>query len=68
VREVGATAPLEGHDSGQEGIVNFWPARPLRPGATYEVLVPAGGGRDYVGNPVSTASRSTFRTVARPGR
>jgi hypothetical protein len=68
VREVGTTAPVEGHYSGQEGLVNFWPARPLRPNTTYEVLVPAGGVRDYAGNPVSTAFRSTFRTVACPGR
>ena len=67
VREVGATAPVEGHYSGQEGIVNFWPARPLRPDATYEVIVPAGGARDYAGNPVATTFRSTFRTVACPG-
>ncbi|MDB4928794.1 MAG: hypothetical protein JWM10_1278 [Myxococcaceae bacterium] len=68
VREVGTTAPIEGHYSGQEGLVNFWPARPLRPDTAYEVLIPAGGIRDYAGNPVSTAFRSTFRTVACPGR
>ncbi len=68
VREVGATAPIEGHYSGQEGLANFWPARPLRPDATYEVIVPAGGVRDYAGNPVTTAFRSTFRTVACAGQ
>lgn len=67
VREVGTAAPIEGHYSGQEGAVNFWPARPLRPDATYEVLVPAGGVRDYSGNAVTTAFRSTFRTVACAG-
>lgn len=67
VREVGTTAPVEGHYSGQEGVVNFWPARPLKPDTQYEVLVPAGGVRDYSGNAVSTPFRSTFRTVACPG-
>ncbi len=67
VREVGTTAPVEGHYSGQEGVVNFWPARPLKPDTQYEVLVPAGGVRDYSGNAVTTPFRSTFRTVACPG-
>lgn len=66
VRAVGTTTPLEGHYSGQEGVVNFWPARPLRPDTEYEVLVPAGGVRDYSGNAVATAFRSTFRTVGCP--
>ena len=64
VREVGAVAPVEGHYSGQEGVVNFWPARPLKPDTLYEVLVPAGGVRDYSGNAVTAPFRSTFRTVA----
>ncbi len=61
VREVGSSIPLEGYYSGQENAVNFWPAQPLRPGATYEVIVPAGGVRDASGNATSTTFRSTFR-------
>jgi len=64
VQEVGSDRPLEGHYSGQEGVVSFWPARPLEPDTEYEVVVPAGGVTDYVGNPVETPFRSTFRTVA----
>ncbi len=67
VREVGTTAPVEGHYSGQEGVVNFWPAHPLKPDTQYEVLVPAGGVRDFSGNAVAIPFRSTFRTVACPG-
>ncbi|MEZ4393732.1 MAG: Ig-like domain-containing protein [Polyangiales bacterium] len=62
VREEGATAPLEGWYSGQEGAVNFWPARPLRPGTRYELIVPAGGVQDYSGNPTAETFRMSFRT------
>lgn len=63
VREVGETAPIAGWFSGQDGIVNFWPATPLRPGTTYEVIVPAGGVTDVTGNPTAETFRSTFTTV-----
>lgn len=63
VREAGSTAPLDGHYSGQEGAVNFWPARPLRPSTRYEVVVPAGGVRDYSGNAVATEFRASFTTA-----
>lgn len=62
VREEGAATPLEGWYSGQEGIVNFWPSQPLRPGARYEVIVPAGGVRDYSGNATTETFRSVFST------
>ena len=62
VREEGTTAPLEGWYSGQEGAVNFWPARPLRPGTRYELIVPAGGVRDYSGNATAETFRMRFRT------
>lgn len=61
VREEGASTPLDGWYSGQEGAVNFWPATPLRPGARYELIVPAGGVRDYSGNPTAQTFRATFR-------
>ena len=64
VQRMGSDAPLEGRYSGQEGVVNFWPTEPLEPGATYEVVVPAGGVTDVSGNPIATAFRSTFTTVA----
>jgi hypothetical protein len=64
VQLLGSDTPLEGHFSGQEGIVNFWPVRPLAPDTEYEVVVPAGGVTDYSGNAVESAHRSTFRTVA----
>lgn len=62
VREVGTTNPIAGHYSGQEGIVNFWPASPLAPETTYEVVIPAGGVVDFNGNPTTTEFRSTFTT------
>ncbi len=62
VREVGTTNPIAGHYSGQEGIVNFWPASPLAAETTYEVVIPAGGVVDFNGNPTTTEFRSTFTT------
>ncbi|MCB9631686.1 MAG: Ig-like domain-containing protein [Sandaracinus sp.] len=55
--------PLTGHYSGQEGLYNFAPDAPLRPGTRYEVVVPAGGVRDWSGNPTTTVFRSTFVTA-----
>jgi hypothetical protein len=66
VQRVGSDRPLEGEYSGQEGVVNFWPARPLDPDTEYEVVIPAGGVTDVSGNAVTAAFRSTFRTVACP--
>ena len=61
VRPVGGTA-LAGAYSGQSGILNFAPAVPFAPGTTYEVVVPAGGMRDDVGNGVA-AFTSSFTTA-----
>lgn len=63
LREVGTEAPLAGQYSGQEGIVNFAPARPLRPATEYELVLPAGGVEDYSGNATDVLFRSTFTTV-----
>ncbi|MCH8844882.1 MAG: Ig-like domain-containing protein [SAR324 cluster bacterium] len=62
VRRRGALAPLPGRFSHQTGIVNFWPDAPLAPNAVYEVLVPAGGVRDYAGNATPTGFSSLFST------
>ncbi len=64
VREVESGRAIEGHLSGQEGVVSFWPTSPLAPSTTYEVLVPAGGVTDLNGNAIAAAHRSTFTTVA----
>jgi hypothetical protein len=66
VREVGARAPLPGTYSAQEGAANFAPAAPLRPGTTYEIVVPAGGVLDASGNAITEPFRATFTTVACP--
>lgn len=55
-------AALAGTYSVQLGIVNFAPAEPLAPNTGYEVIVPAGGLRDYAGNPIATAFRARFST------
>jgi len=62
VRPVGGSA-LAGRYSGQMGVVNFAPDQPLQPGTTYEVVVPAGGIRDHVGNATPGSFTSRFTTA-----
>jgi hypothetical protein len=64
VREVESGRVVEGHLSGQEGIVSFWPTGALRPATEHEVVVPVGGVTDLNGNAITVAFRSTFTTVA----
>ena len=54
--------PLAGVYSSQTGIVNFTPSAPLDRDTTYEIVIPAGGIRDVVGNPVPTTFRAAFDT------
>ncbi len=62
VRPVGGSA-LPGKYSGQAGIVNFFPDQPLSPGATYEVVVNAGGIKDHAGNAAPSSFTSRFTTA-----
>lgn len=43
-------------------VLNFEPNEPLEPNTTYEVVLPAGGVKDYVGNGIAEEFRSTFTT------
>ena len=61
VRPVGGQA-LSGAYTHQFGIVNFSPDKPLLRNTTYEVVIPAGGMRDWTGNAVSVAFTSRFST------
>lgn len=63
VRPVGGAA-LAGSIATQTGILNFSPASPLLPNTTYEVVVNAGGIKDYAGNGVPKSFRSLFSTGA----
>jgi hypothetical protein len=63
VRPVGTTTPLAGTYSTMMGLINFTPALPLVGGVTYEVILPAGGVKDVVGNGIAAQFRSTFTTV-----
>lgn len=67
VRPRGGKA-LAGTYSVQLGIVNFAPAEPLAPNTRYEVVVPAGGLRDYAGNPIAAAFNAQFTTGNRSPR
>jgi len=61
VRPLGGQA-LEGTYSYQFGILNFTPKFQLDPNKVYEVVVPAGGLKDYAGNPVEEEFVSRFST------
>lgn len=67
VRPVGGEA-IPGSVSMQTGIVNFTPAQPLAVDATYEIIVPAGGIQDVMGNPTTREFRSVFSTGATTGQ
>ncbi len=67
VRPLGG-ATLAGKYSGQSGILNFAPDQALAPGTTYEIVVPAGGMKDDVGNGVAAfTSRFTIAGNATVG-
>lgn len=61
VRPVGGAA-LPGKYSHQFGVVNFFPDVALQANTTYEVVVTAGGIKDYVGNTVPSQFFSRFST------
>jgi DNA-binding beta-propeller fold protein YncE/mono/diheme cytochrome c family protein len=61
-------AALAGTYSVQLGIVNFAPAEPLAPNTTYEVLLPAGGLKDYAGNALAAPFSARFTTGERVPR
>ena len=61
VKESGGSA-VPGKYSMYKSIVNFSPDEPLEVGTTYEVLVPAGGITDYMGNAITEPFNSRFST------
>jgi len=61
VRPVGGQ-PLAGKYSVRMGVVNFDPDEELEPSTEYEVVLPAGGIADYVGNTLGAEWKSTFST------
>lgn len=63
VRPVGGE-PLAGMWGINLTFANFWPAAPLEPDTTYEVLLPAGGIADYVGNTLAADYEAVFSTGA----
>ena len=61
VRPVGGT-PIAGIWSTNHTILSFGPAQPLLPLTQYEIVLPANGIKDFVGNAIAAEYRSTFRT------
>jgi hypothetical protein len=64
VRKMGGTA-LDGTFSKSSfNAISFGPKAPLEANATYEVVIPAGGLKDLVGNTIATAAMARFSTGA----
>lgn len=61
VRPIGGTA-LAGRYSYQFATINFSPNQPLQPNTTYEIVLPAGGIKDVVGNGIKETYTSYFST------
>jgi len=61
VRPVGGQ-PLAGKFGLRNAVLNFDPDEDLEPGTTYEVVLPAGGIADLVGNKLAAEWKSTFTT------
>ncbi len=62
VRPVGGAALPGKYSISNNNMVNFSPDAPLAANTTYEVVVPVGGVKDFVGNAVTTAFSSRFST------
>ena len=63
--------PLTGPDAGTalpgmfghaQTVVSFWPDAPFAENTSYEVVIPAGGVKDLVGNPIAETFTLTFAT------
>jgi hypothetical protein len=61
VRPVGGE-PLTGKFGLRMSVLNFDPDEDLKPGTTYEVILPKGGVSDLAGNGIATDFKSTFTT------
>jgi hypothetical protein len=55
--------PLPGKWGLYMGVLNFDPDEDFAPGTTYEVVLPAGGVKDLVGNGIESEFKSTFTTA-----
>lgn len=59
-KEGGAEVP--GNFGISMSVLNFEPLNPLEANTTYEIVLPAGGVKDYVGNGIAQEFKSTFTT------
>lgn len=62
VRKVGSTTALPGTYGVNMSVLHFDPEGEFEPGTEYEIVLPAGGVKDYVGNGIAAEFRSTFTT------
>ena len=62
VRKVGSTTSLPGTYGVNMSVLHFDPEGEFEPGTEYEVILPALGVKDYVGNGIAAEFRSTFTT------
>ncbi len=62
VRKVGSTEALRGTYGVNMSVLHFDPEGEFEPATEYEVVLPAGGVKDYVANGIAQEFRSTFTT------
>ncbi len=60
----GSVTPISGVYGHTMGVVNFTPDQPLQANTTYEVVVRAGGVKDWTGNPIAGEFGFRFATGA----
>ncbi len=57
-----AGEPLAGSFGASQTVLSFWPDEPLADNTSYEIVLPAGGVTDLVGNPIAETFTATFAT------
>lgn len=57
-----AGEPLAGVFGASQTVLSFWPDESLAENTSYEIVLPAGGVTDLVGNPVAETFTATFAT------
>lgn len=57
-----AGEPIAGAFGASQTVLSFWPDEPLADNTTYEIVLPAGGVSDLVGNPIASPFTATFAT------
>jgi hypothetical protein len=66
VRKMGGETLPGSYSQSHQGAVNFTPGKPLDINATYEIVLPEGGLRDWAGNAIASTFTARFSTGSQP--